>query len=371
MNLTEAFKELDALTEDIFDVDEAGIKSLKDFTDINDADDSVQVIDLDADSEDELQDSYAGKVVLDCCVCHSKIFKDPADVIIQDDLANVDEECPYCATPGGFKVIGQIGDYNPESADNINTEVDEGSNSAMNEPITENINVDDPVEADREHTNLYGGDSAYCNKCGDHLKFDENGELYCPSCESDIEDLDESFDKVEIDTGDEVIEVSASSKTSDDVVQNEEVIEPISPETQEEIETDPDDEVDIDIDDFDNETFDKLGENYLKKVYKNVDSYKTTNATCNDTQLKLEGIIKFSSGNEKKTNFIFEAKDINKSGRVRFIGQNTQITENKNAFMLNGKVENKAFLAESLNYSYHIKDDTGKRQRLYGTVKNI
>ena len=96
MNLTEAFKVLDSLTEDTFDLDQAGIAKLSDFEGDNFQDDTIMVIDAKANTEDELKNSYVGKVILDCQVCHSKQYKDKEDVVLDDThtLANVGEECP-------------------------------------------------------------------------------------------------------------------------------------------------------------------------------------------------------------------------------------------------------------------------------------
>ena len=73
--LSEAFKRMDALDEDIFEVDKDGLTALKDFEDSSDEDDSITVVDPDAEDEEELEDSYIGKVILDCSVCHTDIYK--------------------------------------------------------------------------------------------------------------------------------------------------------------------------------------------------------------------------------------------------------------------------------------------------------
>lgn len=53
------------------------------------------------------------------------------------------------------------------------------------------LDDDDPVEADREHANLYGGDRTYCDTCGSRLAMDEWGS-YCPKCNP--QELEEAFD---------------------------------------------------------------------------------------------------------------------------------------------------------------------------------
>lgn len=116
--LNEAFKRLAALDEDAFDITtEDGVENLDDFIDKDSFIDKIEIIDPDAQDEDEIKDSYVGKVILDCCVCHSKIYKDKEDVHIDEEveLANVDEECPFCFSTGdGFKVVGEIAPFGGE-----------------------------------------------------------------------------------------------------------------------------------------------------------------------------------------------------------------------------------------------------------------
>ncbi len=65
----------------------------------------------------------------------------------------------------------------------------------------------------------------------------------------------------------------------------------------------------------------------MKGTYENVKGYKTESVKeQDDNKLVVEGLITFNSGKVKKTSFIFEAKDITKSGKVRFIGENCQLS---------------------------------------------
>ena len=57
MKITDAFKALNSLQEDVFSLDKEGIKQLKDFTDSDDLEDEIDIIDSDADSFDDIQDS--------------------------------------------------------------------------------------------------------------------------------------------------------------------------------------------------------------------------------------------------------------------------------------------------------------------------
>ena len=125
---------------------------------------------------------------------------------------------------------------------------------------------------------------------------------------------------------------------------------------------------DFEIDEFDETEFDGLGEGYLKRVYENVESYKTTKGSVKGNTLKLEGVIKFKSGKEAKTNFVFESKTITKSGKLKLIGENQQFAKGKKSFTLTGRADGKKLIAEGLTYNYRAKDADGKSKRLYGTI---
>lgn len=566
--LNEAFTQLQLLNEEEFNLtDKDSIEDIKSLVDAP-VDASIDIIDPDANSEDELSDSYVGKVVLDCSVCHSKIYKDPSEIVIDEveELANVGEECPYCYTADGFKVLGQIAPFSDdvkptedevseEEADDVvedDTDDDEDDDflealseklSQMNEAemsdedkrdnqilrniydktqrranaaltpeeqavldkyglyrSTENKDImksgkdafharsitsppryfrggvdvhDDRVNlADRarkisdrqpirdfvnsgdynfydttydhdpkrsfkktfqrkmntahstqmqqpvqdmkrllQHRNYEQGrldqadakyqaaiakakadyekrmkdaeDSlAYTKKYSAKYVDDTNAEIDRMLKRGKKEDMEESLEKVEVSTEDSntVITndpvtntVSVTTTTNDD---GEGILVPLSDENADEIaasteETEEVPEEDNFIaDDFDEESFDELGEVYLKKVYENIDAFKTTNVSSCGKKLAVEGLITFKSGNTKPTHFIFEQKAQNKKGTYRFIGENKQISRGKKSFILQGNVNDNKFICESLNYNYLGKNDGDKKSvRLYGTVK--
>lgn len=572
--LTEAFKELELLNEEDFSLDKDGIDDLGEL--INSEDDIIDIIDADAETEEEIEDSYVGKVVLDCCVCHSKIYKNADSIVIdeEDSLANKGEECPYCYSVDGYKILGQIAPYEEEAelkvevedkdsdgdVDEIKVSAEEDeekkveeslkkakranivkeckntkkyhkaitlkeedeiegfedkieevvaslSDEAVEELTTQMIadyildNIDDeevqeivsgieeqiPAEEDdKEEVKVedeiveegckgkkcgkksvkesvykkavyrkkfnkrlqeavkksngrkplkesyydvfedlkdraisemeegndkdeaimraiddgliytrdiidvawhYGAinDSELFERFYEELFDDLYGAIDYEPEEEVEESLDkkknvkEGFEKVELETEDKVIKVSEEEKQD---VPDGEMIEPLDVETEKEIVDSTNDEnefepeegaedefVDQDFEEFGEEEFNDLGESYLKKVYDNVKSFKTASVLTNGNTLKLEGIIEFNSGNKKATTFLFEAKDITKRGKVRFVGENCQISKGKKSFTLTGSISNNKLIAESLNYNYRAKGADGKSVRLYGTVR--
>ena len=115
--LAEAFQSLSSLTEDVVDINDDNMESkVSDIID-DGVDDSIDVIDVNADNEDELEDSYIGKVIIECDVCHSKLYKDVEEVISSEDdetVVNVEEECPFCYSTDGYHIVGQVAPYQSE-----------------------------------------------------------------------------------------------------------------------------------------------------------------------------------------------------------------------------------------------------------------
>lgn len=139
--LNEAFTQLQLLNEEEFNLtDKDSIEDIKSLVDAP-VDASIDIIDPDANSEDELSDSYVGKVVLDCSVCHSKIYKDPSEIVIDEveELANVGEECPYCYTADGFKVLGQIAPF----SDDVQPTEDEVSEEEADDVVEDDADDDE------------------------------------------------------------------------------------------------------------------------------------------------------------------------------------------------------------------------------------
>ena len=332
--LSEAFKKLDFLTEEEFSLqDTAGLDDMDQLLKTP-ASNIANVIDPEAETEDELQDTYIGKVILHCPVCNSMIYKDLEDIVKDDveELVNIGEECPYCYTSEGFKVIGIVSPFEETSEEEGQEDEEE-----------------DPAEEENE--------------------------------------LTEEFEKVEVATENQKVTLGADDdgkltieaepvEEDDEEDEEEEVLAPVPDEVADDIEAtannleSEDEEVEYDVEDFDSDSFDELGESYLKSVYENVSSYKTTDVSSKGNTLVVEGLIKFNSGKMKPTKFVFEANTATKNNKLRFIGENKQITRGRKAFTITGKLnENKSFITERFNYNYMTKNEKGKSTRLYGTLK--
>lgn len=519
--LNEAFKKLSLLNEETFDTSLTGLNQLSDFMDQDESDDFVKVIDTEAEFEDEVQDSYIGKVITNCNVCHSHIFENKDEIVIDEDgLVNVEKPCPYCGEQAGFTIVGEITPYvketeEPEAdptveVDGAEVPAEEGDSMDESvlgaaddaekdeeeedkEPLEEGLggaivggalggsvgglvgatagavagsHIQNKLSEDEEELDEAGAavldrprekdltqikgtiadvlinHSAEIDACGanetavkncitrilssDEVKTPEAAQEAIriinkcrgPKLWSTIgtymsglkvassskyarrrldASLEEDVNNVNVETDDSIVNIHAeeggkvtvSTEPKAPESTGEEAIGPLSDETLADIEAANDlgdatvegeevpaeegsaeeGEEDMDIEEVDETALDELGESYLKEVYENVESFRTSGVSSTDTHLVVEGVIKFKSGAEKKTGFIFEAHSVTPDGKVRFTGKNEHFSRGAKSFILTGKIENKKLISESFTYNYRAKTADGKSNRIYGTVK--
>ena len=179
---------------------------------------------------------------------------------------------------------------------------------------------------------------------------------------------------------------SMSSKDSDEEFEEDD--EPLDEELSDDIDDESDedsddedhfedsyddDELEIDdLEDFNESTFNKICESYLRRVYENVNGFKCTNVKSSNNKLMVEGVINFVSGNSKQTTFEFSKPTVTKRGKVVLEGLNKTFTNTKNAYILKGYVKDKEFISESMIYRYTAKTINESNQqesvKFYGRV---
>ena len=460
--LTEAFKEMELLESKSFGLDKQGLEGLDSFLDTDELKDIETIIDPEAMTEDDLEASYIGKVILGCDVCHSMIYKAPEEIIIDEEsqMANVGELCPYCFTGDGYKVIGKVAPYKDitvEASGDVDVKVD-GKNieSTEEEVVDEALTLDqkypikspiaegvaDTLRSRRKSSKIFTKESINNNDndetLDEEIESDQKYPVKSPiaegvdneTLEEDLsnkekllrafpelnfdEPVTENIDEENEDTLDEEIQedqkypvkspISESMEdisitTEDTIIKvkatpraDKETIEPVTEEevvnaqvdaafssedevteeetTETETNANVSDEEEVEMDEIDEEGMDELGEAYLKQVYENVNSFKTSKATLRKDKMIIEGVIAFNSGKKAKTQFLLEAKEMTKKGKLKFLGENKNLSKNKKAFTLTGSMSGNKLIVESLNYNYSgVDSKTGKAKRLYGTVK--
>lgn len=127
--LTEAFKQMELLESEQFSFDKDGAAKLANFLDDDMLNDFEAIIDPEAETKEELKDSYMGNVICRCPICRSLIYRDPEEIKVDEEeqLANLEEPCPYCFEHGGFEIVGQVAPYEEvtvEAKEGTKVEVD-------------------------------------------------------------------------------------------------------------------------------------------------------------------------------------------------------------------------------------------------------
>ena len=173
--------------------------------------------------------------------------------------------------------------------------------------------------------------------------------------------------------------VDVSVKSDEDIVADldgydNEVVKDASEEDFEPTKIDEDGEPledageDFEVDDFDEDSFNELGESYLKKCYENVNSFKTIGVSQKNNSLMVEGVIGFSNGNKKSTTFTFNPASL-KGKRLKLEGFNKQLAAGNKPFKMNCLYDKGRIIAESFNYNYTGKNSLNESMKVSGTVK--
>ena len=371
--LNEAFSQLNMLNEESFELDRKGIEELADFEDAQDkAEEEIDVIDVDADDDDEIQDEYINKVILECPVCDSLHYEDKEKIHFDEDsdVVDIGEPCPYCAQEDGFKIVGQVAAYCKECAHEDEHEEDEieveEEETLEEEDKPAALSIEDAQKLVDYDMERYGRISAKTNhlvkKAGFQIIKDEYGDYEVAA--GKFENLQEDVKEVEIKTDDQKLKMTSddddkitiTSEPLECECEDAEVIIPPTEELVDEVEGEEEKEdekkVEVseeDFDDFDEESFDEKMDKKLKECFDNVKGYKSTTITDRDGNFIIEGVISFDSGKEKKTSFILEQK-ARKGCKVKFLGENKEMDNGKKSFALKGKVCDNKFFTEALSY---------------------
>ncbi len=313
--LQEAFTELDCLNEDTFKATVDGIEELDDFMSNDEIDDTIQIIDPEAETEEDVKENYEGNVILECPACKSKLYKEPEEIVVDEETetCNIGEECPYCYTSKGFKILGQVAPFSVKDIEVTAEKTDEEDG----EEVKETEKEEDEEELKESFNNA-------------SIQLDNN--------KITIESTEEKVD------GAEMIEPLSADLKSDLSIGEDGEVEP-----SEELLGDEDfEEEDVDIDDFDEESFDEMAESYLKENFSDIRSYKTRTVKEKNNKLIAEGVIRFNDGTRKTTKFNLTPNTIYGKNNLKFICENVNLPKRNRKFMIEGRYRKfgKKFITE-------------------------
>lgn len=272
-------------------------------------DSEEKIVDVDANTVDQLKDSYIGNAILQCPVCRTLLYKKPDDLRKDDDtpegtpqddvLYNVGEDCPHCGSEAGFNLVGQVAD------------------------------ADVPEQPEEQTTGAQGPEEG---------RGEEGGEPESDGAESDGAESDGAEPEGEAD-GEPRRRTSGTAE--DDGFSG--------------------------VESLDDERLDSLVEQFLESTYSNVKSYHTVSGGVSPERLVVEGVVEFNSGKRRNTKFEFFSPAATKGGRVRLVGSNPMFSPKAKAFGLLGKVEGGSFLGESFFYDYSAKGHKVRGRTCYKT----
>ena len=123
-----------------------------------------KIVDLDAETEDDILPSYVGKFIIQCPQCMTLFYKNEEDIEKSDenpDVVNVNEPCQHCGNSSGYTLIGKVdtvgedeaAQYDAEDFDenelNLDFEDEEESTKEAEEPTE---NAEEHAEETEEST---------------------------------------------------------------------------------------------------------------------------------------------------------------------------------------------------------------------------
>lgn len=168
--LTEIFSrksKFDSLFEEYYDVtDSAELDDAKEAREAEIAkaklDRIEKIVDLDAESPEDLLTSYVGKYIIQCPQCMTLFYKNPEDVVEAEDdpdTVNLSEICQHCGNESGYTLVGKVGEATPEEdageLDLAAEEIPEAEEAPAEESTEDNdLELDDLGDLDELDLNL-------------------------------------------------------------------------------------------------------------------------------------------------------------------------------------------------------------------------
>jgi len=128
-DLKEAFNKktaYDVLVEDYYDIsDNEALEEAQDDREGEVAKAKLsrieKIVDLDAETADDLLQSYVGRYIIQCPQCMTLFYKKQEDIEYSEenpDVVNINEVCQHCGNTSGYTLIGKVDSVSDEEAGN-------------------------------------------------------------------------------------------------------------------------------------------------------------------------------------------------------------------------------------------------------------
>ena len=161
-NLQERFtKKLasDVLVEDYYDVnDSAELEAAQEEREAEIAKAKLarieKIVDLNAESEEDLLPSYVGKYIIQCPQCMTLFYKNQEDIETSEEnpeVVNINEVCQHCGNASGYTLVGKVDTVGEEEASEYDIEdFDENELNLDFDPEEETTEEEVAVEEEEE-----------------------------------------------------------------------------------------------------------------------------------------------------------------------------------------------------------------------------
>lgn len=116
-----------------------------------------KIVDLDAESPEDLLTSYVGKYIVQCPQCMTLFYKNQEDVEESEEdssVVNINEVCQHCGNDSGYTLVGKVGEVADEEVENF---TDEGASEENQEDTELDLGVAD-VDEHQDDENLEAED---------------------------------------------------------------------------------------------------------------------------------------------------------------------------------------------------------------------
>lgn len=294
-------------------------------------------------------------------VCLVSINGDDVEVVCDSCEEEGDCDITECAKP---EKLTEGKSFNLKDSDDV---INAQAYKAVGDHKDDELVVVDPsVESLDDEFSPHVGDAILqCPSCkttffldSDKLEKDEESDKYnlempCPHCgaKGGFDYLFQAADKDSLD--------SEKESSEEQKAEPEDKLEPVE-----------DDLVDVDdVEEIKEESFEKLVNPYLTKLYENVKGFRVTNVSMpRHNQIIVEGNLQSFSGKEKLVEFVLNATK-KENGKVILEGFNTKLTgDSKKAYTLTANVNDNNLIFESFNYKY-TKNIGGQNILIEGVEK--
>ena len=118
-----------------------------------------KIVDLDAETADELLPSYVGKYIIQCPQCMTLFYKNEEDIEKSEenpDIVNINEICQHCGNSSGYTLIGKVDAVSPNEADNYTGETEENELNLDFDEVPEEENNEEELDLDLDLANEGG-----------------------------------------------------------------------------------------------------------------------------------------------------------------------------------------------------------------------